>query len=54
MIVCEKCGCNKVQTVTWVEVNTNIVYDGACSEGQDEQDNWCPNCGAHCKLTDKK
>jgi len=54
MIVCDKCGCNKVQTVTWVEINTKIVHGLACSQTDDEQDNWCPDCKAHCNVGDKK
>ena len=53
MIVCEECGCDKVQTVMWVEINTNTIIDGANSNGEDDQDNWCPNCNAHCSITDE-
>lgn len=53
MIVCEDCGCENVQTKMWVEVNTDKVKDGADSQGEDPQDNWCPNCGGHCILTTK-
>lgn len=53
MTVCVACGCEKVQTVTWVEINTDVVHGGANSDSQDDQDNWCPNCNSHCGLMSK-
>lgn len=47
---CKKCGSEKIQTVMWVECNTHKVHGLACSEGADEQDNWCPDCKEHCKI----
>ena len=47
---CKKCGCTKVQTKMWVELNTNKIIDGADSQGEDIQDNWCPDCEEHCKI----
>ncbi len=51
VLVCEECGCKKVQSVTWVEVNTGEVFGQANSEGADEQDNWCPDCQQNCSVT---
>jgi hypothetical protein len=51
IIVCEECGCDKVQTVTWVEINSKIVHGAALSESADENDNWCPQCDSHCSVT---
>jgi hypothetical protein len=52
MTVCKECGCDKVQTIMWVEVNTAEVHDLAFSQGEDYQDNWCPNCDSNCELAD--
>ena len=49
VITCQNCGSDKVQTKMWVECNTNIVINEADSQGEDSEDNWCPNCG-HCNL----
>ena len=54
MVVCEECGCEKVQTITWVEINSQKVFDTALSQSCDEQDNWCPDCNSNCPVTDKE
>ena len=53
MIVCEECGCEKVQTLTWVEINSQKVHEAGLSGGESEQDNWCPDCTTNCSITDK-
>ena len=52
MLCCGHCGSKKVQTVMWVEVNSEKVGDLANSQTVDEQDNWCLNCQKHCKLVE--
>ncbi len=47
---CKKCNNDKVQSTFWAEMNTNIVIDGCNSQGEDIQDNWCPNCDEHCEI----
>ena len=53
ILVCEECGSEKVQTLAWVECNTNNYISEGPSEGADEQDNWCPDCDKHCSFTSK-
>lgn len=52
MTKCSICGGTNVQTLTWVNVNTNEVGDLGASQSQDEQDNWCIDCMEHCSLVD--
>ena len=47
MIECKQCGSTTVQTVTWVEINSQQVHDTALSQTADAQDNWCPRCEAN-------
>ena len=54
MTVCEECGCTKVQTKTWVGINSGAVYEPAGSGGEQMEDNWCPDCGEHCMITSKE
>lgn len=44
MTICEECGSDKIQTLEWVEVNTNKVIGGGIG---DENDRWCPICEKH-------
>ena len=50
-LVCEECGSDKVQGTFWTEYNTHKVIDGCNSQGENDQDNWCPNCNEHCSIT---
>lgn len=51
IIVCEDCGSTKVQGTFWVEYNTHKVIHGCNSSGEQDQDNWCPDCNEHCSIT---
>ncbi len=53
MSKCKECGCTKVQTKMWVEVNTDKVIDKVGSEKGDVEDNWCPDCTEHCEIITK-
>lgn len=48
ILVCEQCGSKKIQTLAWVDANTN-KYVGEFSN--EKQDNWCENCEEHVYFT---
>ena len=49
-IVCKKCGGDNVQTLMWVNANTNKALDHYAS-GWDKVDaNWCEGCDDHVEL----
>jgi len=49
--VCEECGSDKVQTLAWVDFNT----DQYVSEGPGgTEDNWCPVCMEHINIISEK
>ena len=43
-LVCEECGSDDIQTLMWVNVNTNKIED---SYDTDEENNWCNKCESH-------
>ena len=50
VLVCANCGSDKVQTLCWVNANTNEYR----SEGGGEiEDNWCEVCEEHVLLVSK-
>jgi hypothetical protein len=50
MWICEKCGSNKVQEKTWVDLNTKEVF-GTAAEDADEC--WCEKCQNHVKVIEE-
>lgn len=46
-LVCSTCGSSNIQTLAWVDVNTDEVMD---SGPGDTQDNWCCDCEDHVKF----
>jgi hypothetical protein len=46
--VCSECGSEEVETLMWVNPNTNEI-GGTLSEGE-AQDNFCKLCQSHNKL----
>lgn len=52
MLVCSKCGNRDVQTLAWVNVNTNeYISDGPNDEVDDY---WCSFCNTHVKIKEYK
>lgn len=49
ILVCEECGSQSVQTLMWVNINTNEIIGGLSCE--DESNNWCEVCQSHCNVT---
>jgi hypothetical protein len=49
ILVCEECGSSDIQTLMWVNPNTNEVGGELSSE--DEEHNWCKVCEKHTSLT---
>ena len=48
-MVCEYCGCDRVQEKVWVDINTRR------QEGNCEEDPYCPDCyGNVCTITRKE
>ena len=50
--LCSKCGSENVQSIFWVDLNTNEIQGGAGAN--DIQDNWCSDCEEHIKIETKK
>ena len=51
MYRCDNCGSTKVESKTWVGVNTGKLGEHAGGD-TDEEDNWCPDCETHCSITE--
>jgi hypothetical protein len=43
-LVCEECGSDKIQTLQWVDVNTEEIRGAGPGE---YEDNWCDECQDH-------
>lgn len=48
MFVCSECGGVNVQTMEWVDANTNKMIGGA--EGGGVSNNWCEDCEDNVKF----
>jgi hypothetical protein len=61
MYKCSKCGSYRVQSKAWLNPNINLKFpydldldndlDFSLSEENRKDDNYCLDCGDHCKLT---
>lgn len=49
-IVCKECGCGNVQTVMWVDANTNRAVDHYAGDWAELECNWCEGCDDHVEL----
>lgn len=49
ILVCEECGSQEIQTLMWVNPNTDELNGELSCE--DENNNWCEVCKRHCGLT---
>ncbi len=45
---CAICGCEEVESASWVKLNTNEITDDF---GDGDDYNWCPKCEEHGPLT---
>lgn len=48
-LYCDECGSTNVDIKMWVNPNTG-ANSGACSDLNEEDDNWCNNCENHVRL----
>ena len=48
MMICEKCSSDQVETLMWVDPNTDTVLD--TTGDYDESQNWCRECECHVNL----
>ena len=48
MLVCSKCKGSNIQTLAWVDANTNVFKGEYQSE--DSDNNWCNFCESHVNI----
>ena len=48
VLVCTKCGSDKIEQRAWIQVNTNKFMDWY---DEADKDCYCPNCGLDTELT---
>lgn len=51
VIVCDECNSSNVETLCWVNANSNKVIS---SGGNETEDNWCNECAAHTNLIEQQ